>query len=64
MLIISNASESIHVAGAKTIRLSKTDSDSVRAAFLKQKNLSYQTIKDLVDIVYQLDIENIWPNGD
>lgn len=63
MLIISDASKSNHVVGARTIRLSKTDSDAVRAAVSKQKNLSYQTIEDLVDIVYQLDIKNIWPNG-
>lgn len=63
MLIISDVSDSNNVVGAKTICLSKRDSDRIRAAVSKQKNLSYQSIEDLVDIIYQLDIENIWPGS-
>ncbi|CAG5074618.1 hypothetical protein DYBT9623_05305 [Dyadobacter sp. CECT 9623] len=63
MLIISDVSDSDNVVGAKTICLSKRDSDRIRAAVSRQKQLSYQNIEDLVDIIYQLDIKNIWPGS-
>lgn len=61
MLLISDASLDNHIVGAKTLRLSRKDSDRVRSACLKQAKLSYQSIEDAVDFLYELDIENIWP---
>lgn len=60
MLLISDASRSNEVIGAKSIKISQAESDNIRAACQSQHTLSYAQIEDLVDIIYQLEIENIW----
>lgn len=61
MLIISDASKSDQVAGAKIIKISKADSALIRSACLRQNQLSSRTVENLADFIYQLDIKNIWP---
>lgn len=61
MLFLSDTSVSKNVACAKTIQLSRVDSDCIRKACSKQNTLSSQTIEDLVGIIYEQDVENIWP---
>ena len=61
MFFLSDTSVSKNVVCAKTIQLSKADSDSIRNACSKQNTLSSQTIEDLVSVIYEQDVENIWP---
>lgn len=60
MLLISDASQGGQVIGAKTIRLSHADSALIRRACQNQRAVSSMQIEHLVDILYQLDIDNIW----
>jgi hypothetical protein len=61
MLFLSEKTEFNDVVCAKTIQLSKSESSCIRKACSKQDSLTYQSIENLVDIVYEQDIENIWP---
>ena len=60
MIFLSDTSISNDVVCAKTMQLSKSESNRIREACSKQSSLGYQTIEDLVDIIYEQDIKNIW----
>jgi hypothetical protein len=61
MLIISDASKSNYVAGAKIIKISQGDTMLIRIACLKQRSLSCQGVENLVNNFYQMNFNNIWP---
>lgn len=63
LLFISDASCSKHVVWAKNIQLSKADSDKIRSACYHQRTLSYNQVENLVDPIYHLEIDNIWPGN-
>ncbi|KAA6438498.1 hypothetical protein FEM33_17580 [Dyadobacter flavalbus] len=61
MLFISDASIRKEVVCVKAIQLSVQDSARVRKACKSQNGLSYHQVESLVDIIYQLNITEIWP---
>lgn len=62
MLFISDASLSREVVCVKKLQLSIQESDLVRTACKSQYGLSNQDVENLVDIIYQLNVTNIWPS--
>ncbi|TLU96073.1 hypothetical protein [Dyadobacter sediminis] len=62
MLFISDASVKRGVVCVKAIQLSIEDSKLVRKACRSQQGLSYHQVENLVDIIYQLNITDIWPS--
>jgi len=61
MLLLSDSSQSDHVVCAKTLKLNKADSTKIRMACVKQYGLSYSSVENIVDVIYQQNIKNIWP---
>ena len=61
MLLLSDGSRAKKVVFGKTIRIAKADSDVIRKACRKQHLLTSTQIENMIDILYQLEISNIWP---
>jgi hypothetical protein len=63
MLLVSDASRSNEIICGKTMRLTKLDSDVIRGACSQQRTLTSMQVEDLVGILYQLEIKQIWPHN-
>lgn len=62
MLLISDRSRDNEVIGAQTIWINQAETNIIRQACQQQCKMTYDQIEYLVDLLYQLDIDNIWPN--